>query len=437
MSYRHVSSAFCLSAVCAVAILAVTAPGAVAGDWPQWRGVDRDGVWAETGLVEKFAGAELEAKWRAPVSNGYSGPTVANGRVYLTDKVTEPVVGERVLCFDAETGENIWTDTYECKYARIGYPDGPRASVTIHDGLAYTLGAMGHLRCLDAATGELRWKKDPGTDYDVRTPIWGIASAPLIEKDLVIVQLGARPGACIVALDKKTGEERWRALEDKASYSAPEVFELAGKHTLVCWTGDNAVGLNPENGEVYWKYPTPPVQMIMNIPSPVVQGDRLFLTAYFDGAYMLRIKKDMSVETIWRRHGNPKRVTDALHSTIGTPILDGDYIYGIGSRGELRCLKADTGDRVWENTTLVPQKDWATFHMVRNGGRVFLSNEAGELIIGKLAPEGFEVISRAKLIEPTTGQHKRGVCWSHPAYANKHVFMRNDNELVCASLAAE
>ena len=90
-----------------------------------------------------------------------------------------------------------------------------------------------------------------------------------------------------------------------------------------------------------------------------------------------------------------------------------------------------------ENTTLGPQKDWATFHMIRNGGRVFLSNEAGELIIGKLSPEGFEEISRAKLIEPTTGQHNRGVCWSHPAYANKHVFMRNDNELVCASLAAK
>jgi len=125
---------------------------------------------------------------------------------------------------------------------------------------------------------------------------------------------------------------------------------------------------------------------------------------------------------------------------MATPLLQGDYVYGVDSYGELRCLQANNGDRIWEDLTATPKERWSNIHMVQNGKRVWMFNELGELIISELSPEGFNEISRAKLIEPTEGQLERdgkGVCWSHPAFANKHVFARNDNELVCASLAAE
>jgi outer membrane protein assembly factor BamB len=413
---------------------------AQAGDWPQWRGPDRDGVWHETGIVESFGPDDLERVWTADVSNGYSGPTVANGRVYVTDRVVEPEEVERVLCFDAATGESLWTHEYPCVYRSVGYPDGPRASVTVADGRAFSLGTMGHLRCLDAETGELLWKKDPDTDYDIANPTWGITSAPLVEDDLVIVQIGAEPDACIVGLDVETGEERWRALEDKPSYSAPIVVEREGKRVLICWTSEHLVGLDPETGSVYWDHELLPARMVINVPTPVVDGNRLFLSAFYDGSYLFKLADDAcSAELVWERRGRSERDTDALHAMISNPIIQGEYIYGVDSYGQFRCLELATGDRIWEDLTAVPQERWATIHTVRNGDRYLMFNDAGELLIATLSPDGLDITSRAKIIEPTPGQLDRGggVSWSHPAYANRHVYVRSDTELVCVNLAAE
>ncbi|MCX6880218.1 MAG: PQQ-binding-like beta-propeller repeat protein [Verrucomicrobia bacterium] len=424
-----------VATTCTMSLVSV----AFGDDWPQWRGPTRDGVWHETGIMEKFPQPHIKLLWRTPISNGYSGPTVANGRVYVTDRLEAPGETERVLCLDARTGRILWLQEYACAYTGLGYPDGPRACVVIDDGRAYSLGSMGHLRCHDAATGELLWKKDPGQDYVIAKVTWGISAAPLVEKDLLIVQLGARPGGCIVALDKRSGEEKWRALDDKVSYSAPIIIERAGRRLLLCWTGENMTALDPATGTVFWKYPTPPVKMIINAPTPVVAEDRIFLACFYDGSYMLRMKQDpFSVEKIWRRLGTSEKDTDALHSTISTPLLEGNHIYGVDSYGQFRCLEAATGDRVWEDLTLVPGDRWANIHMVRNGDKVWMFNERGELIITRLSPTGVKVISRAKLIEPTKGQlgMRQGVCWSHPAYAGKCIFARNDNEIVCASLAA-
>lgn len=410
-----------------------------ADDWPQWRGPTRDGVWRETGVVEKFSGPQLKLRWREPLGSGYSGPTVADGRVYVTDRQTDPEQVERVHCLDWQTGRKLWTHSYACPYNSVGYTAGPRAAVSIADGRVYALGTMGHLFCLDAAQGTVLWKKTPGVDYQVRVPIWGISSAPLVDGDFVVVQLGAADGACLVALDKKTGAEKWRALNDRASYSAPVLIQQAGRRVLVCWTGDNVVGLDPATGAVLWKYPFPPTKMVINVPTPVIAGERLFLSAFYDGALLLKLRSDQpAVEKLWRRQGANERTTDALHAMISTPYLEGDYIYGVDSYGQLRCLDARTGDRIWEDLTAVPTARWGTIHMVRNGERMWMFNERGELLIAKLSPQGFQELSRTKLLEPTTAQldQRGGVCWSHPAYAYKHVFARNDRELVCASLEA-
>ena len=164
------------------------------------------------------------------------------------------------------------------------------------------------------------------------------------------------------------------------------------------------------------------------------------LTAFYDGSLMLKLNQDrLSVEALWRRFGRSERDTDALHSMMTTPYFEGDHVYGVDSYGELRCLEAATGDRVWEDTTATPPARWSNIHMVRNGRNMWMFNERGELVIARLSPKGFEELSRAKLIDPTTEQlsMRNGVCWSHPAYANRHVFARNDRELVCASLAEE
>jgi outer membrane protein assembly factor BamB len=218
------------------------------------------------------------------------------------------------------------------------------------------------------------------------------------------------------------------------------IIPQAGRRVLVCWTGDNVVGLDPASGKVYWQHPFKPAKMVINVPTPVVAGDRLFVSAFYDGSLMLRLRQDEPrVEQLWRRHGASERNTDALHCMISTPYFEGNYVYGVDSYGELRCLDARTGDRLWEDLSAVPKARWANIHFVRNGQRIWMFNERGELIIGTLSPQGFHQLSRAALIEPTTEQlgQRGGVCWSHPAFAYKHVFIRNDRELVCASLAAE
>jgi len=430
---------FCVAA-CSLLVLGLSTTLSHADDWPQWRGPTRDDVWRETGLVEKFSGPQLPLRWKAPIGAGYSGPTVAAGRVYLTDRHTDPQPSERVLAFDAQTGHALWTFRYECDYNDVGYAAGPRAAVSIADGRAFALGTMGHLHCLDAASGQVLWQKTPGVDYQVRVPIWGLAAAPLVDGQQVIVQIGGADGACLVALDVKTGAERWRALADNASYSAPIIITQTGQRVLVCWTGDNVVGLDPQSGKVHWQHPFAPAKMVINVPTPVIDGQRVFLSAFYDGSMMLRLDPNaLTVEEAWRRRGRSERDTDALHAMISNPWMRGDYVYGVDSYGQLRCLDARNGDRLWEDLTAVPAARWATIHTVFNGPRVWMFNERGEVLIATVTPQGFHEISRAKLLEPTTAQlaQRGGVCWSHPAYAGRCIFARNDRELVCASLAAE
>ena len=188
-------------------------PAARGDDWPQWRGPHRDGVWSETGIVEKFPDKQLKIDWRAPIGPGYSGPTVADGRVYVTDRA-ESKKGERVFASTPKPAKRFGPIP-TIAAIDIGYGDGPRAAVTIDSGRAYALGAMGDLHCFDAAKGDVLWKKDLLAEYKIRMPIWGITAAPLVEGNLLIVEIGGEQ-ACIVAFDKATGEEKWKSLDDRA-----------------------------------------------------------------------------------------------------------------------------------------------------------------------------------------------------------------------------
>ncbi|MGQ9562540.1 MAG: PQQ-binding-like beta-propeller repeat protein [Thermogutta sp.] len=412
-----------------------------ADDWPQWRGPNRDGIWRESGIIEKFPGPEVKLRWRAKISGGYSGPTVAEGRVFVTDRVTEPEEMERVHAFDWRTGQSMWTFAYPCVYRNVTYRTGPRAAVTIHEGLVYALGTMGHLHCLDAKTGTLVWKKIAGEDWEINVPIWGVAAAPLVEGDLLIVQIGAAD-ACVAALDRRTGELRWKALKDPASYSAPIVINQAGRRVVVCWTGERLAGLDSATGKLLWEVPFTHPRWIDGIITPVWDPEthRLFISCFDGGALLLHVDpKNLVVETIWRRKGVNEIQTDSLHILMGNPVLKDQWIFGVDSYGQFRCLDARTGDRLWEDLTLTSQVRWGTLHMIQHQDRVWMFNDQGELMITKLNPQGVEVISKAKLLSPTRGQLSRGqgVTWSHPAFAYRHVFNRNDEELVCADLSLE
>ena len=434
--YRGMWLLFC----CVLGMVAVVQ----ADDWPQWRGPDRDGVWRESGIVRQLTDDNIKVLWRQEIGAGYCGPTVADRRVFVMDRVLEPEQRERILCFDSITGKQLWKVEYPCEYRGVSYTAGPRASVTIDGTRAYALGTMGHLHCLDAWNGEILWKRDLNADYNIltdnartnRMPIWGIAAAPLIYDDLLILHPGGRDDCSVVALDKKSGQEEWRALDDRAQYSAPIVTRQGGKDVLVIWTGDSVAGLAPRTGKKYWRFPFTPRNMPIGVATPAVDDDQVFVTSFYDGSLMLRMNDDMTVDKVWQASGPSETRTKALHSIISTPIIIDDYIYGVDSHGELRCLEKDTGKRVWEDLTAVPKARWSTIHFVKHRDQVWMFTERGDLIQAKLTPEGYEELGRVHLIDPTEEQLRRrgGVCWAHPAFADRCIFVRNDREIICVSL---
>ena len=399
-------------------------------DWPQWRGPDRSGTWYHGPKLDTLTSELVSGIWEAEVGSGYNGPTVASGLVYVMDLHE---ASERVACFDALTGEKRWVFPYPVEYT-VGYPTGPRASVLISSGKAYSWGTMGHLHCLDAKSGELIWKRNTLEEYQSQVPLWGLASNPILVEQLLIVQVSGAEGACMVAFDKDTGKEQWRALKDEASYSSPILISQAGKQVLVCWTASKISGLDPLRGTLYWSIPLEPLKMNMSISDPVYEAPYLFLSAFFDGSYLLELDQDApAARLLYHRYGSNERNTDALHCCISTPMIKGDHVYGIGSYGEARCLDLKSGERLWEDLSLVPPGRWANVHLVHQGSQTWGFSETGELLLGEFTPGGYLDKGRVKIIEPVriSPNPRNGVTWSHPAFSGSYVFVRSDSRLVC------
>src|SRR4029079_17820787 len=191
--------------------------------------------------------------------------------------------------------------------------------VTINGDKAYALGSTGRLHVLDAASGSILWQKDLDQQYSINLPNWGITAAPLIHKNLVILHIGGR-GACVVALNKDTGDEAWRALSDPAQYSAPIIVQQADQRVVICWTGGSVAGLAAATGKVLWRYEWKPRKMPIGVATPVVEKDRVFFTSFYDGSLLLRLRQDKpDIDKLWQIAGRDERNTEALHSIIATP----------------------------------------------------------------------------------------------------------------------
>jgi outer membrane protein assembly factor BamB len=436
-------------AACAVFAAALTV-GVRADDWPEIRGKGRLGVWNETGILEKFPESGLKVLWRTPLNAGFAGPAVAGGRVFVMDFIeTQRLRGtERALALDEKTGKVLWTHEWPVEYRGMSYAQGPRATPTVDGSRVYFAGADGKLFCLEAATGAVVWKKDFVVDYGADRAKWGwdwgFSSSPLVDGDRLIAMVGGRPDAKVVAFDKATGKEIWRALssESELGVAQPIIITAGGTRQLIIWYPGAVASLDPATGKQYWEQPYK-VGASMTVPTPVQQGSLLFLTNFYDGPLMLELdEKKPAARVLWKGKSDNEIQTDGLHSVIATPVIMGDHIYGLCSYGQFRCLLARTGQRIWESQAVTGERArWAQGLIVRNGDRLFINNDRGELVIVKPSPEGYQEISRTHLLKPTSPPGNRrqlgSVNWSHPAYANRHIYARNDEEIICASLAAD
>ena len=412
-------------------------------DWPQWMGPRRDNEWREDGILDTFPAEGPRVLWRTPIAGGYAGPAVAGGRIFVTDYATEADVKvanferktstgtERVLCLDETTGKILWKHEYPVTYT-IAYPAGPRCTPTVDGERVYTLGAEGDLFCFEAATGNILWSRDLKKDYATKAALWGWASHPLVDGGKLMCIAGTDT-AHAVALDTRTGKEIWRAGKaPEQGYVPPSIIEAAGVRQLILVKPDGVYAVDPETGKLLWETPYNADNGSI-IMTPVRVGEHLYIGGYQNKNLLLKLKGDTpGVDVVWRN--KPKQGISAVNVQ---PFVADGLVYGFHESGELRALRIPEGDFAWRGGGPLgerPQGSGTAF-ITRHGDRFFLFTEAGDLVIAKLTPTGYEELSRTHLIEPTNVAFGRPVVWCQPAYANRSVVVRNDAEIIRVSLA--
>jgi outer membrane protein assembly factor BamB len=363
------------------------------------------------------------------VGGGFSSPVVAQGRVFVSDvDLVKPSPRERVHCFEEKSGKVLWVFAYPENYTEWTFVRergaGPTATPIIDQGRIYALGAYGHVHCLDVKTGSVIWEKHLGREYEVAE--MSCRPSPLIEGSLLVLFTGAKPSASVIALDKQTGKEVWKALDDRVSNSSPIVINLAGRRQLIVWSDQSLTSLDPANGRTYWRE----LMTTSNndsVATPVFEGGRLLVSGL-----MLDLNGDPPAASFrWPENRVPSR---RLLSNTSTPWLQGDYIYGAKTGGALVCLEAATGKLLWSTNSVTAQRNGASIHITPQGGSFLLFTDEGNLIRAQLSPAGYREISRSHLIDPTWPFNGAKFVYAPPAFANRHVFARNEAEVVCASL---
>lgn len=389
-------------------------------DWPRWRGIRGDGTWNAPPLKQRFPDDGPPVVWRAEIGPGFAGVTVADGRVYTMDRQVDPDV-ERVHCFDAETGEQLWTHTYAADYGDLSYDAGPRASVTIHDGRAYTLGSVGHVHCLDAATGDVLWDYDAPETLDAERPRWGFAASPVIYEDLVIYQIAARPVGALVAFDRRTGEVVWQAGEDGGGYCTPIFVERDGEDYMILWSPEHVVMLSPSDGEVHWRYPYS-IRFGVSIATPIYHENTLLVSSYWHGARALNLGETIDEYSVaWEEE-------TSLRALMAQPLYRDGYAYLLDRQRGLICFTLADGELHWsDDHAMTPsgRNPQATMVWLNDEDRTIVLNAEGELILARFNPDGYHELDRAPVVNET---------WAHPAYAGRHAFIRDDEQLVCIEL---
>jgi outer membrane protein assembly factor BamB len=400
-------------------LLILLAIFAWAEDWPRWRGVRGDGTWQGPKLPEQWPVKGPKKKWSRPIGGGYAGIAVVGSRVFTMDRVAPPANTpdadgtERILCLDAETGEPRWTHSYPVRYGDLGgYGNGPRAMPTIHEGKVYTFGAVGHVHCLDAATGKVIWTRDMVKECQAKVPMWGYASSPVIDGDRVLIHAGAEPDGCLVALDRHTGKELWRSGTDPAGYCTPVLIDAPSGRQIILWTPEHIHGLDAATGKPLWKVPYK-ITYGVSIATPIYQEGLVFISGYWDGSKTIQLgdkPTDMKLVHEDRR----------LCGLMAQPLYRDGYVYLLDKKSGLVCVELKTGKRLWEDHRLTPpgRNPHASIVWLGDGDRILLLNSTGELILARINPSGYQEQSRKKILSQEV--------WSHPGFAGNYIYVHSD-----------
>lgn len=391
-------------------LLCLVASVTHATDWPRYRGPAGDGISAETGLLASWPEGGPAEAWRVALGDGYSGVVVADGRaltLFASDKE------EFALALDAATGKELWRVRLD-RNREDGQGDGPRSTPSIDGETVYTLSSSGLLHALAVADGATLWSLDLVEEFGARVPRWGVSTSPVIEGELLLVDVGGRPGYSLVAFDKASGAVRWHTHDDKPGYSTPLAVTIDGRRQIVSFSGTQVFGADATDGTVLWSHPWR-TSYDVNAAMPVfLPPNRIFISSSYDtGATLLQIDGGRALQ-MWRT----RRMKNHFNSSV---LVDG-HLYGFDD-GTLKCMEAAGGEEKWA------KRGFAKGSLLYADGRLVVLGERGVLALVEADPEQYTELGRTQLFRSKT--------WTMPALADGRLYVRDQSELVALNLRGE
>ncbi len=389
-----------------------------AADWPQFLGPTRDGVSPES--VEPWGAAGPRVLWKAKVGAGFSSPVVSGGRVVLHHREDD---SEVLQAFDAATGKVLWRAPQPTQYRDdFGFDEGPRGTPSVSGGTVFSFGAAGRLSAVRLVDGAPVWSRSVGEEMRAGKGFFGFACSPLVWSNLVVVQVGGRPGAGIAAFDAADGHTVWRATDDEAGYASPVVVSVGGRPRIVAFDREGVVVLEPRDGRVAGRKAWRSRQgASVNAATPVPVGGGIFVTASYDtGGALFRLADDGTIATAWSGDGS-------LSSHFATPVASEGWLFGFHGRQEqgpaLRCIEAATGKVLWS------EEGFGAGSVTRVGRHLLVLREDGELLLGEASGERWTATARAQVLG--TGIR------AGAAISEGRWFGRDKRELVALELSAK
>ncbi len=380
-----------------------------ASDWPSYRGPNHDGISTETAWKTQWPGDGPKVLWEKEVGLGFSSFTVVAGKVYATGHADET---DTVFCLDAVTGKEIWKHSYPADLGDKYYEGGTSATPTVDGDRVYHLSRWGDLFAFEAATGKVVWEKNVQKETGANIPDWGYAGAPLVQDQLLILNVCAAG----MAVEKTTGKIVWKSDTGSAGYSTPYPMTFQGKKLAVIGSSDAYVAVDVATGAPVWSYPWA-TRYGVNAATPLLSGDKLFISSgYNKGCTVVKLGA-----------GEPEKVWEskALKNQFNSSVLIDGYIYGFdgdyNGRSALKCVRMEDGQEMWA------EKSTGFGSLIGANGKLLVLTDKGELMCVNATPESFDEVSRAQILS--------GRCWSAPVLANGLLYLRNaEGHVACLDL---
>ncbi len=398
-----------------VLALSTVVSNRAADDWPQWRGLKRDGHSPERGLLKTWPAGGPPLAWQAKgAGEGYSSFATANGRLF-----TLGARGDRefVIAFDMATGKEVWATPHGRRFGN-DRGDGPRGTPTIDGNRIYAFGASGDLTVLDPASGKVFWTVNVLQKFGGSNITWGLSESPLVLEDRVLVNAGG-PNASIVALNKKDGSVLWKSQSDQAGYSSAVLQEAGGIRQAIFFTGQRALGVDVASGRLLWSY-SQVANGTANIATPIVRGNRVFLSSdYGTGAALLELIPgdggSMRAREVY--------FTREMRNHHASSVLVGDYLYGF-SGAILTAMRFDSGQVAWRDRSV------GKGSLVFADDRLYLFSENGVVGLAEPNPEAYREHGRFQI------RAGRLPTWAHPVVSGGKLFLRDQDAIYAYDVRA-